>query len=1252
MFITINRWKKKIQKTFKSQQSSNQGQVAVVLILVIAVALVFYAVSLNLGKVSEHKTRVTIAANIGASQLASQMASYGQKLIKEDPLNGKRERCYASSVWMAIITLIIIIIIIVLSIFTVGGAAAALGPVVAGLLIAVAIVLAVVNVILQSMVIIPGIVAMWNSIMSAALTPEDQFLESGIQQAIFQVVNDSVRVPDIHDLDTDRVFGFEGDVPRDTISRFAVYYNERLQVAKMPDTELIKNFVEALDELLHEGDDGWGLYDPPDCAFEPGHPCCYDPLNPKPIPSECNPCCVPDVVQDPFDSTLIFTNVRPDCCDTGDNFECGVSTTCEAMSPFRDISSISGANYPYVYDHFYENKENAFLSFLEQIGSDDTHQFYRKDINNITALHQTVESSGEEGYRLDDATGYMAADPQRGIIPFFYQMQDWELDLNQNNVPRLPEQCYWWDVRSGIVCDPATQPPTIAAQLALPVDPANPELVNNNTYVVDGVVNNKGGVFPPLAADKIVIPDGIIAADDVCVLDPEDGFWKRGSDLFCSTTYPYMNKCDKHHPGTCTLNGQPIDCQCGDVPGEENKFPNDALDDWQEHIPLFLKFAENYIDTDVRDLARTFQLSYSNLAQWIEPASPPAVKDVDCFACNKTPGKLVSWRDQIIQVRGRLQNWREEESFTGESCDEVWCVPPDGCPLVQPDEAATFGTGNFDGVIQCLEHNLNNDTRFEACYAACEQAAIVPGAPGWLAGDPPFPGNSANFVASNDACGTNPLPRSLLPAFDATGEFVLADIARLQFLEGCPDFCTNCLNDCESQYTTDEAVCTSTYNTDVTACNQAQTACSTDCNAMDPCVIPGCDPAACATPGCCDTTCPRYADIPACLSGCTTEETTCLDNADATRVSCMAPVEASRLNCLGSNCECVDSNTTDAYTPDTFLCTDPSNVNQPNPSLQIELNAAYEAPSAICSFVENVDPGTGNILPDSYLEHIRLSALEAKNQVAKFSRRAQSLHYTINELDRIIGILQEAEDKLTEFLDGPAQDLIDERIAFDEEELGISFQVIYAWQSEPPKHRVEKGIEDGYWHIARVDARLPSRCYDRCGVGGGSDPLWPWVESYTKDDINVSAAIGIYIPNTIICYRLVSTDGIVKMRVTRFDEDRDKSEIRLPTGQKLWDYRYFHPDRESEDLTGLASGGAGSSCNNLVLKGPPGHEDIYQGAFMMNKRIDEGDLANSDCWDRVNEILDSGVMSEICAQYFVRENDESMGFQFIKCPNF
>ena len=83
---------------------NNKGQVGIIMLLVLAFALIFYAASMNIGRVSQTKTYTQTAAMAGASQLASQMSSYGQKLFQEQ-LGGHKRICALTGIFMAILTI-------------------------------------------------------------------------------------------------------------------------------------------------------------------------------------------------------------------------------------------------------------------------------------------------------------------------------------------------------------------------------------------------------------------------------------------------------------------------------------------------------------------------------------------------------------------------------------------------------------------------------------------------------------------------------------------------------------------------------------------------------------------------------------------------------------------------------------------------------------------------------------------------------------------------------------------------------------------------------------------------------------------------------------------------------------------------------------------------------------------------------------------------------------------------------------------
>ena len=60
----------------------NKGQTSIILILVIAVALIVYSISLNWGRIAQYKTLTTIGANTAAANMASLFASYGEQQLQ------------------------------------------------------------------------------------------------------------------------------------------------------------------------------------------------------------------------------------------------------------------------------------------------------------------------------------------------------------------------------------------------------------------------------------------------------------------------------------------------------------------------------------------------------------------------------------------------------------------------------------------------------------------------------------------------------------------------------------------------------------------------------------------------------------------------------------------------------------------------------------------------------------------------------------------------------------------------------------------------------------------------------------------------------------------------------------------------------------------------------------------------------------------------------------------------------------------
>ena len=71
---------KTIRRAKADLRNADKGQVAIVLILMTAIAIIIYASTLNLGRVAELKTLTTIAADLSAAQMASSWASYAEMI--------------------------------------------------------------------------------------------------------------------------------------------------------------------------------------------------------------------------------------------------------------------------------------------------------------------------------------------------------------------------------------------------------------------------------------------------------------------------------------------------------------------------------------------------------------------------------------------------------------------------------------------------------------------------------------------------------------------------------------------------------------------------------------------------------------------------------------------------------------------------------------------------------------------------------------------------------------------------------------------------------------------------------------------------------------------------------------------------------------------------------------------------------------------------------------------------------------------
>src|SRR5262249_9109707 len=101
---------RRLRVSRKPDFSGERGQTAIVLILVIAIGLIIYAISLNWSRVTQYKTLTTVASNTSAATMASVIASYGEQVLQTQ-LGGRPEYCKRTN-FLVLITVVIIALVV------------------------------------------------------------------------------------------------------------------------------------------------------------------------------------------------------------------------------------------------------------------------------------------------------------------------------------------------------------------------------------------------------------------------------------------------------------------------------------------------------------------------------------------------------------------------------------------------------------------------------------------------------------------------------------------------------------------------------------------------------------------------------------------------------------------------------------------------------------------------------------------------------------------------------------------------------------------------------------------------------------------------------------------------------------------------------------------------------------------------------------------------------------------------------------
>jgi len=196
------------------KHGETSGQMVVALVLFLAVMVVFMAVVMNLGKIAQTKTLISVAADAAAIGMASAAGSmaYSMKLKGFDNMDS---RCILSEGmrWF------MVIFIIIVDILSFGSATAATASLLTHILFWTGVALEVIGMAVW-VVVSNGQKDQWSKKMDE-LTKDQRYVETAIQTALLNAVGDLVTVADNHDTNTN------GDYA-EKVGRFAVLYDERL----------------------------------------------------------------------------------------------------------------------------------------------------------------------------------------------------------------------------------------------------------------------------------------------------------------------------------------------------------------------------------------------------------------------------------------------------------------------------------------------------------------------------------------------------------------------------------------------------------------------------------------------------------------------------------------------------------------------------------------------------------------------------------------------------------------------------------------------------------------------------------------------------------------------------------------------------------------------------------------------------------------------------------------------------------------
>lgn len=1260
--------KNNISKNAKSNFfGSSSGQVAVILIVVISIALVLFAASVNYTLLSQSKTLTMKAATAGSSSMASMLASYGERLFQEQ-LGGRSEVCYKSG-GFGFLGLIIMIVIAIFAPEILGVFMEVVTPAAVASLQTAAIVGAVMEgvSILIAASSEPNLADMWNRMQNANLSQTGQFVERGIQTALQNVVTDQVRIPDLYDLDQDGLFGFAGPGntnPRDTISRFSLYNTKRFLNLPPANTAFVENFLDALHELVLKGSDNWGLWDPVFYPAAPTHAStanpshnCFIPLGSASagnIPAECDICCQyfpGDIPAFCFPAGSVGNPGPTPVTQLGDR------STCASRSPFRAV----GSGYPYIYDPAYEDSTNTFFSFREQLGRDDEHHLYHTTqanpnwhadpINGVQTLNTGLP---DQGFFLKDNVGYYV-NPGFGnldlwvspnppgvnppllpkLYPFLYKMKDWAPQLSSASFNNY--ECHWCDSRK--VADPGkTCPADLSLEIGrldLGVGANPPALTYNQSWCVD-IANSGVANAPPLLSDNVTgLPTDIFVDTNECAINPSPtpasdinqymsfaighNGWKAGSDRYCSPLEPYNFDCPKHGVPLGTPANDPLrdqaNKQCGEAgAGPASQWVDDLLDDMiygglPATFGLEAGLQQQRTAVGLLGLSKSVRDWYSAVADLIETPCPDPANCPGSVTKEARPGAMFIWRANLEYFNSRIQTWLKPPTGS----EYVSPVPPNNC------------TG--PSAVWCVPQPFNNGLECPAVTAA--EAATFDANGNGQRGDLYDVVQCLNWNANDQLF----MADNVTP-YQIAGVNQYGNAAKFQ---RCRDLCVSSPSSPETA-----AACSNLPRSLVPAfydgtqyisgrpAYEFVAGTSADTTLLNACLsLP-----ASATIQQCVTNCnqpPLPSGSPYNLPAFNSP------NANYSRFLSSGPGNDLYTFCQTNPTGTVSNACNIAYVPSGQLTCN-TNFNECMCSwagscmgfgqCQAYCNA-YGAGNACHDYfnaVTDAVPISGGSCSDpAYLNVMQQSANEAKVQVEKFKHRHKFLQGRFNEAMALSnetslnldpantteGVLTTGIKKITEFLDGGTDaSTIDSPAEEFIDAVNTKMEEI---AGDLPAFAIY------VWQDSDpVRLNLAGQPKNEQDPGHG---YWHAVKvetrlprrctgnciAYEWPKVVSRQSGGGFFSGKKICYRLENREGMVKTRVIRYDQDKDLRGLVFPGGQQIWKSRLSNPNETSPaDPTGLRT-----TCESLLdpdlntwLRTVGDPNARLGAAFMLNQKPD------------------------------------------------